>query len=257
MGPIWAAGILIFTAAAQQSTFSLQQARTMERHVGRSSFLIPPGSMSVFTILSMLFTITVYDRLLIPAARRLTGLDRGISFLKRMGVGFTISVAATLVAGFVEVKRKQAAGEHGLTDEPRATIPMTVFWLVPQYALHGAAEAFMSIGHLEFFYDQAPESMKSTATALFWMSISMGNYASTFIVSLVHRLSAGPNGSNWLPDNNLNRGRLEYFYWLITALQVLNLAYYVVCAMFYTYKPVEVRGKEEEVCMEDMATTSV
>ncbi|KAK1278469.1 putative nitrite transporter [Acorus gramineus] len=257
MGPIWAAGILVFTAAAQQSTFSLQQARTMDRHVGRSSFLIPPGSMSVFTILSMLFTITVYDRLLIPAARRLTGLDRGISFFNRMGVGFTISVAATLVAGFVEVKRKQAAGEHGLTDEPRVTIPMTVFWLVPQYALHGAAEAFMSIGHLEFFYDQAPESMKSTATALFWMSISMGNYASTLIVSLVHRLSAGPNGSNWLPDNNLNRGRLEYFYWLITALQVLNLGYYVVCARFYTYKPVEVRGKKEEVCMEDMTTTSV
>lgn len=243
MGPIWASGILLYTAYAQQHTFSLQQAKTVDRHLGRS-FQIPGASMSVFTMTAMLLTIAAYDRLLVPVARRFTGLDRGISFLKRMGIGYFISILATLVAGFVEVKRKHYAKAHGLLDSPHAMIPMSVFWLMPQYALHGIAEAFMAIGHLEFFYDQAPESMRSSATALFWTSISAGSYLSTFMVTLVHKYSAGPDGSNWLPDRNLNRGKLEYFYWLLTLLQALNLVYYVCVAKFYTMKPVQVRGVE-------------
>ncbi|KVH97633.1 Major facilitator superfamily domain, general substrate transporter [Cynara cardunculus var. scolymus] len=246
MGPIWASGILLITAYAQQSTFSLQQAKTMNRSL-TSSFQIPAGSMTVFTLISMLTTIVFYDRIFVPITRKLTGLERGISFLSRMGIGFAISVLATLVAGFIEIKRKNAAFAHGLTYKPHETIPISVFWLVPQYSLHGVAETFMSIGHLEFFYDQAPESMRSTATALFWMSIAGGNYASTLLVTMVHKLSAGHDGSNWLPDDNLNTGKLENFYWLITLLQVLNLIYYLFCAKFYTFKPIQVAQQNDGI----------
>lgn len=242
MGPIWASGILLITAYAQQGTFSLQQAKTMDRHITKS-FQIPAGSMSVFTIITMLTTTALYDRVLIRVARRFTGLDRGISFLHRMGIGFVISTIATFVAGFVEMKRKNVALAHGLIEHSHETIPISVFWLVPQYSLHGLAEAFMSIGHLEFFYDQAPESMTSTAMAFFWTSISLGNYISTFLVSLVHKFTAGPDGSNWLPDTNLNKGRLEYFYWLITLLQFINLIYYLFCAKFYTYKQIQIHDR--------------
>ncbi|XP_074295698.1 protein NRT1/ PTR FAMILY 3.1 [Silene latifolia] len=244
MGPIWASGIILITAYAQQSTFSLEQAKTMDRHL-TISFQIPAGSMTVFTYITMLVTIAFYDRLFIPIARKYTGLDRGITFLHRMGIGLVISVLATLVAGFVEIKRKQVALAHGLVNNSSATIPISVFWLVPQYGLHGVAEAFMSIGHLEFFYDQAPESMRSTATALFWTSISFGNYLSSMLVSMIHKYSAAKDGSNWLPDDNINKGKLEYFYWLITVLQVINLVYYLICAKFYTFKPVQLQIKDE------------
>ncbi|XP_019181094.1 PREDICTED: protein NRT1/ PTR FAMILY 3.1 [Ipomoea nil] len=243
MGPIWASGIILITAYAQQNTFSIQQAKTMDRHLTKS-FQIPAASMSVFTLSSMLCTIVFYDRVFVPLARKVTGLERGISFLSRMGIGFFISILATLVAGFVEMKRKHAAAAHGITDKPDAMIPIPVFWLVPQYCLHGMAEAFMSIGHLEFFYDQAPESMRSTASALFWTAISAGNYMSTLLVSLVHKFSAGPGGSNWLPDNNLNKGKLEYFYWLLTLLQLFNFVYYLFCAKFYTFKPIQIQKME-------------
>lgn len=250
MGPIWVAGILVITAAAQQGTFALQQARTMDRRLSPSStFQIPPGSMSVFTMLAMLVTISLYDRALIPLARRFTGLDRGLSFLQRMGIGFAISIAATFVAGFIEIRRKHIAAEAGLLDLPTTTLPISVFWLVPQYAFFGMAEAFTSIGYLEFFYDQAPESMRSTATALFWLVISLGSYVSTMLVTLVHKYSAGPGGSNWLADN-INRGKLEYFYWLITLLQALNLVYYMVCAKYYTFKPVQTREEGEHRVVE-------
>ncbi|KAL2234984.1 protein NRT1/ PTR FAMILY 3.1 [Sesamum indicum] len=250
MGPIWAAGILLITAYAQQNTFSLQQAKSMERHLTKH-FQIPAASMSVFTQASMLATIVFYDRIFVPLMRKFTGLERGISFLTRMAIGLFISLLATLAAGFVEVKRKNAALDHGLIDKPQDIIPISVFWLMPQYCLHGMAEAYMSIGHLEFFYDQAPESMRSTAPALFWLSISAGSYTSTLLVTLVHKYSAGADGSNWLPDDNLNKGKLEYLYWLITLLQFFNLIYYLVCAKFYTLKPIQARKLGDDKEKED------
>ncbi|KAK8455277.1 hypothetical protein SEVIR_4G117800v4 [Setaria viridis] len=246
MGPIWAAGILVITASSTQHTFSLQQATTMDRRLapGLSSFQIPAGSMTVFALLAMLLTLFLYDRALVPLARRATGLDRGISFLHRMGVGFALSALATLVAGVVERHRRDAASTApGATDA--GTSPLSAYWLVPQYALHGIAEAFNSVGHLEFMYDQAPESMRSTATALFWLSISLGSYASTMLVDAVHRWSAGPGGANWLSDN-INHGRLDYFYWVVTMLQLMNLLYYVVCAKKFTFKPVQLHKEVEE-----------
>lgn len=88
--------------------------------------------------------------------------------------------------------------------------------------------------------------MRISATALFWTAISVGNYVSTLLVSLVHKYSAKPDGSNWLPDNNLNKGKLELFYWLITGLQVVNLLYYICCAKLYTYKPIQTPTKDAE-----------
>ncbi|GKA94420.1 NRT1/ PTR family protein 3.1 [Tanacetum coccineum] len=163
-----------------------------------------------------------------------------------MATGFAISVLATLVAGFSEIQRKNSTLAHDLTNKPYDIIPIMVFWLVHQYSLHGMAEAFMSIGHLELFYDQAPKSMKSTEIALIWMAIAIGNYGSTLLVSIVHKTSTGQDGSNWLPDENLNKGKLEYFYWLLTLLQVINLVYYLICAKFYTLKPIEIAYKENE-----------
>ncbi|OMO60037.1 Proton-dependent oligopeptide transporter family [Corchorus olitorius] len=236
--PIATAGIVFSLADAQHYTFSIQQANTMDKHLS-NTFQIPSATMTIFGTSSLLITIAIYDRLLVPLARKYTGLDRGISYLHRMGIGLLISVISNLVAGFVEVKRKDVASVHGLINSPKAMIPISVFWLVPQYSLHGIAEAFKSIGHLEFFYDQAPESMRSTATALFWLAIALGNYSSTLLVTIAHKYT------NWLPNKSLNTGKLENFYWLIAILQVINFVYYLLCAKYYTYKPIHFKKREE------------
>ncbi|KAE9454888.1 hypothetical protein C3L33_13205, partial [Rhododendron williamsianum] len=50
---------------------------------------------------------------------------------------------------------KLAAMESGIVDEPKETIPMSFWWLVPQYLLMGMAVVFtMEIGLRESFYDQ-------------------------------------------------------------------------------------------------------
>lgn len=254
MLPIWAAGILLIASSSHQHSFTILQARTMDRHMS-PSFQIPPASLSIFSSITMLLGVILYERLFVPLTRRLTGNPAGITCLQRMGIGFAVNIFATLAASLVEIKRKKVAAHHHLLNDPTAVIPISVFWLVPQFCIHGLAEVFMSVGHLEFLYDQSPESMRSTAAALYWTAISVGNYMGSVMVSLVHKYTGKER--NWLPNRNLNRGRLEYYYWMVSGIQVVNLVYYVICAWCYTYKPVSEiaadpsEGEDDELLAED------
>ncbi|KAK7336410.1 hypothetical protein VNO77_16950 [Canavalia gladiata] len=234
--PISSTGILLIAGSSHLPSFVIQQARTMDRHLSHS-FQISPASMSIFSVLTMMTGVILYERLFVPLARRFTGNPSGITCLQRMGIGFVINIIATLISAPVEMKRKSVASKYHLLDDPSATIPISVFWLVPQYCLHGMADVFMSVGLFEFLYDQSPESMRSTATALYCIITAIGSYAGTFVVSLVHKYTGKER--NWLPDRNLNRGMLEYYYLLVTGIQVLNLIYFGLCVWYYTYKPLE------------------
>nr|CAB3465255.1 unnamed protein product [Digitaria exilis] len=239
--PIWSAGILLTTAESHNGSFTIMQARTMDRHVA-GHFQIPPATMSIFGTTAMLVALALYDRAFVPLARRVTGLRPGITYFQRMGIGLAISILGVATAALVETKRRAAAAEHGFLDDPAGVVPVSVFWLVPQFAIHGVAGAFSSVGHMEFLYDQAPESMRSTAAALFWLASSIGHYLGTVLVTVVQRATRGRG--DWLQDN-INRSRIDSYYWLVTCLMVLNLGYYIVCFHFYTMKPLEFAEEQD------------
>ncbi|XP_058209481.1 protein NRT1/ PTR FAMILY 3.1-like isoform X2 [Rhododendron vialii] len=238
MLPIWASGILPIIAYSHQGSFSIQQARTMDRSIS-PSLKIPPATMSIFQILSILIGLLLYERLFVPFARRFTRIPSGITTLQRMGIGYAINVFGTLIAAMVEMKRRGVATNHNLLGKPTAIIPISVFWLVPQYWIHGMALAFVNVGRIEFFYDQSPESMRSTSTSFFWIAVALGNYAGTLMVSLIHDYTGKGGGRNWIPNRNLNSGRLEYYYLFVSGLQVVNMMYYLICTKFYIYKALE------------------
>nr|CAB3461486.1 unnamed protein product [Digitaria exilis] len=233
------AGIILAAAGSHNGSFTIMQARTMDRHVTQH-FEIPPATMSIFTTGTTLVTIVLYDRVFLPLARRATGLPSGVTYFQRMGIGLAIAISGVASAALVETKRRGLASQHGLLDTPKAIVPMSVFWLVPQYAIHGVADAFASVGQMEFLYDQSPESMRSTAVALFWLCGSFGSYLSTVLVTVVQRATRGHG--DWLQDN-INRGRIDNYYWLITFIMVVNLGHYLCCFYFYTLKPLEVSGE--------------
>lgn len=244
MLPIWAAGILLVTSASHNSSFAIQQARTMDRDI-TPHFKIPPASMLIFTNLAMLLTLAFYDRVLVRVLRRFTGHPNGITHLQRAGVGMTIAMLANAVAAVVESRRKSVAAASGMLDAPKgSSLPISVFWLVPQYAIHGVADAFMDVGRMEFLYDQAPESMRSTVAALYWLTMSIGSYLGTLLVTIIHAKTQ--RSGQWLQDN-LNRAKLDSYYWLVFGLQGLNLIYYFVCVRYYTFKPLETVKPEEEL----------
>ncbi|CAA0816054.1 Protein NRT1/ PTR FAMILY 6.4 [Striga hermonthica] len=219
--PIWSTCILFWTVYSQMNTFTIEQATFMDRRLG--SFPVPAGSFSFFLISTILLFTSLNERAIVPLARRFTGRAQGLTSLQRVGIGLVFSVAGMGAAALVERRRRSFFVEEN--------VRITAFWLVPQFFLVGAGEAFAYVGQLEFFIREAPERMKSMSTGLFLSTLSMGYFVSSLLVSLVDRVTGG----SWL-RSNLNRGKLENFYLLLVVLGVLNFGVFVWFAVRHQYK---------------------
>ncbi|XP_050215050.1 protein NRT1/ PTR FAMILY 8.1-like [Mercurialis annua] len=230
--PVWASGIVFATVYSQMNTMFVLQGNTMDQHMG-PNFKIPSASLSLFDTLSVIFWAPVYDRLIVKYARKYTGNERGFTQLQRMGIGLVISIFSMIVAGVLEVVRLGYVHKHNFYD--LEYIPMSIFWQVPQYFLIGCAEVFFFIGQMEFFYDQAPDAMRSLCSALSLTTVALGNYLSTVLVTIVTKATTSHRKLGWIPDN-LNRGHLDHFYWLLAILSLLNFLVYLVIAKWYIYK---------------------
>lgn len=165
---------------------------------------------------------------------RITGRERGFSQLTRMGIGLVISIIAMIVAGLLEVARLHIISCDNLYDS-KDYLPISIFWQVPQYFLIGAAEVFTFIGQLEFFYDQAPDAMRSMCSALSLTTVALGMYLSSLLVTIVTNITARNGNLGWIPDN-LNRGHLDYFFWLLAIMSFVNFLFYLLVAKWFTYK---------------------
>ncbi|KAM1653660.1 hypothetical protein ACFX14_006225 [Malus domestica] len=231
--PIWATGIIFAAVYSQMSNFFVLQGILMDIRVGRSSFEIPAASLSIFDTLSVIFWVPIYDRIIVPAARKYTGHKNGLTTLQRMGIGLFISIFSIVCAAVLELARLRSVRQNNYYTYEH--MPMSVFWQVPQYFLMGAAEVFTFIGQLEFFYDQAPDSMRSLCSARSLGTIGLGYYFNSILVTIVTKRTTKNGNPGWIP-NNLNYGHLDYFFWLLAVLSALNLGVYLFIAKWYTYK---------------------
>ncbi|XP_071731465.1 protein NRT1/ PTR FAMILY 4.5-like isoform X2 [Rutidosis leptorrhynchoides] len=233
MLPIIMSTIFMNTCLSQLQTFTVQQSTTMDRNL--LGFQFPGPSIPVIPLLIMSILIPLYDRILVPFVRKFTGIPTGIRHLQRIGVGLVLSAISMAVAGVVETHRKSVAINNNMVDSSEP-LPMSVFWLGYQSAIFGLADMFTLVGLLEFFYEESSSGMKSLGTGISWCSMAFGYYTSSIVVEVVNKVSNG-----WLANNNLNRDKLNYFYWLLAGLSVVNLGVYLMCASWYKYKKVSMR----------------
>ncbi|CAN1349022.1 Protein NRT1/ PTR FAMILY 5.1 [Linum perenne] len=239
---IWLVTLIPSTLWAQINTLFVKQGTTLDRTIG--AFQIPAASLGSFIQISMLITLPFYDRVFVPFMRTRTGNPRGISLLQRLGVGFLIQIAAVAVAYAVEVRRMRVVKTHLYNhhNKPNMTVPMSIFWLLPQYVLLGIGDVFNAVGLMEFFYDQSPEEMRSLGTTFFTSGIGVGNFLNSFLVTVVDKATAGgggDGGGRWI-GNDLNESRLDYYYGFLLVLSGLNLGAFVWASSWYVYKKEEV-----------------
>ncbi|KAL6580298.1 hypothetical protein OROMI_008322 [Orobanche minor] len=203
------------------------------------NFKIPAASYTVFTMITLTVWIPIYDRVLVPLLRRVTGKEEGITILQRVGIGLVFAVLTMFVSGAVENYRRTLASTRptlGFVARKGAISSMSGNWLIPQLALTGMSEAFCMIGQVEFYYKQFPENMRSFGGSFLFCGFASASYFSSFLISVVHNGTRRVGeDSSWLAED-LNKGRLDYFYYLIGGLEVLNLGYFLVCAKWYRYK---------------------
>ena len=195
----------------------------MDRKLG-PSFVIPAGSIPVFSAITGLILVPIYEKWIVPILRRYTGHRRGITSLQRMGVGLFLSIIALASAALVEKKRR----DHS------KPLTVSVFWLLPQYFLMGSAEVFTYVGQLEFFYDEATDGTRSISSAIFLSEIGIGSWLSSAIVEIIEGTTGGEE-KGWL-RNDINKSRLDYFYWILAGINGVNFLIYLWIARRYKGK---------------------
>ncbi|VFQ89625.1 unnamed protein product [Cuscuta campestris] len=230
--PIFACTIVFNTILAQLQTFSVQQATTMDTKlpVINRSFHIPPASLQAIPYILLIVLVPLYDAVFVPLARRIKGDDQdGVTPLQRIGLGLLFATLSMASAALAEARRRSSAAHH------RGII--SVFWLAPQYVIFGVSEMFAAVGLIEFFYKQPLNGMQACATAITYCSYSFGFYLSSVLVSLVNKITArrsSSGGGGWLADNDLNKDRLDLFYWLLAALSLFNFLNYLFWSRWYS-----------------------
>ncbi|KAL0677986.1 hypothetical protein Bca4012_005967 [Brassica carinata] len=242
--PIWFACAIYYLAISMQMTYPVFQALQSDRLLGSGGFKIPAATYVVFLMSGMTVFIIIYDRVLVPSLKRVTGLDTGITLLQRIGAGIFFAVLSLLVSGFIEERRRTfALTRPTLGSEPRTgeISSMSAMWLIPQLVLAGVAEAFVAIGQMEFYYKQFPENMKSFAGSIFYVGGGVSSYLASFLISTVHRTTEHSPTGNWLAED-LNKAKLDYFYFMLTGLMFVNFLYFLLMARWYRYK-----GTHDEV----------
>ncbi|KAH9312309.1 hypothetical protein KI387_027344 [Taxus chinensis] len=226
--PIFGTTIVMNCATAQLQTFSVQQGSTMLKTFGKR-FELPPASVGAVPLVVLLFLVPLYNLYFVPFARRFTGHPAGVPTLHRTGLGLIFSAASMAVAAVVESKRRS-----NLTQ-------LSIMYLVPQFFLSSLAEFFTKVGLVEFFYSESPPEMRSMSVALNAASVALGYFMSSLLVSLTNyatrsRKNIGQSvvqSGGWLSYNDLNKDHLNWFYWLLSGISVVNFFGYVFCALSY------------------------
>ncbi|KAK3157492.1 hypothetical protein QOZ80_2AG0123260 [Eleusine coracana subsp. coracana] len=213
---VWPTVIFFFAVTTQMSTTFLEQGKAMDnRIIGTLS--VPPAIVSSIEVVSVLLCIPAYEAVLLPLACRITGKERGITLLQRLGIGLVLATLTMAYMALLEMKRLQAAS------------PVSIIWQAPAYFVLGAAEVFTSVGLIEFFYDQSPDTMKSLCTAVSLVAVSAGNYLNSLIIAVVAW------ATTWIPED-LNQGRLDCFFWMMAVLSSVNMLAFLCSAMRYNYR---------------------
>ncbi|KAL0304955.1 UNVERIFIED_CONTAM: protein NRT1/ PTR FAMILY 5.5 [Sesamum angustifolium] len=164
----------------------------------------------------------------------------------RVGTSVTIifSVLCCITAAKVENQRLHTVTTHHLLDGPNDGIPMSLFWMVPQYVLLAVVDSFLEQNVKLFFQQMMPTSSVSYLS-LFTRAVTgiaiMGGVLSVFVVG---KLSERGGKLNWF-QFNLNRSRLDKYYWTLAALSAASLVFYIMLSSCYNEPQTEEEASSE------------
>lgn len=170
-------GIFLFVAFFwslydQTSSAWVLQAQHMDRNWLGIEWL-PSQIQAINPILILLF-IPLFVYVIYPLLSRCMELTA----LRKMSIGFFITVAAFMISAYIE--QLIAQGQ---------TPPIA--WQLLAFVVITAAEVMVSITCLEFSYTQAPLKLKSLIMGLFLLSVSVGNA----LTALVNYWIQNPDGT--------------------------------------------------------------
>ncbi|KAI3942990.1 hypothetical protein MKW98_005502 [Papaver atlanticum] len=245
--PIPACTIMLSVILTEFLTLSVQQAYTLNTHMGHLK--LPVTCMPVFPGLSIFLILSLYYSTFVPLSRRITGHPHGASQLQRVGIGLAVSILSVAWAAIFERYRRNFAVENGYEASFLTPMPnLSAYWLLIQYCLIGIAEVFCIVGLLEFLYQEAPDAMRSIGSAYAAVAGGLGCFVATILNNIIKSAMGNEyeGKPTWLAQN-INTGRFDNLYWVLTILSVLNFCVFVYAAKKYKYRVEQVvkRGESD------------
>ncbi|KAK3183497.1 hypothetical protein Dsin_030783 [Dipteronia sinensis] len=229
--PIWTMLLMFAVIFQQPATFFTKQGMTMKRNIG-SSFKIPPATLQSAITVSIMLLMPLYDTILIPIARKITRNEKGINVMQRMGVGMFLSIIAMVIAAIVETKRLEMSKQTGDSQSDQ-TVPLSIFWLLPQYILLGISDIFTVVGMQEFFYNEVPIRMRTMAFALYTSVFGVGSFMSALFISLVEAFTSSSGSKHsWFSDD-MSEARIDKYYWLLALASAFSFLIYLILCKFF------------------------
>ncbi|KDP24544.1 hypothetical protein JCGZ_25108 [Jatropha curcas] len=246
--PVWFTGIGCFITMDQMNTFGLMQAIQSNNIIG--NFKFPPGWMGLTSMIALSTWIFIYEKIYLGHATNRSKKIKRLTLKQRINIGITMAIICMLVAAAVEKERRNLALRHG-----SFMSPMSIFVLLPQFALSGLNEAFTAVAIMEFFTTHLPETMRTVAGAIFFLSSSVASYLNTVLVNVVHHVTGKNGKSPWLGGHDLNRIKIDNYFYLIAGLATLNLLYFNLFSSRYLKNNVDIpmpesiqdQGKDKEM----------
>ncbi|XP_030828919.1 solute carrier family 15 member 4 [Strongylocentrotus purpuratus] len=219
--------ILYNTIRFQYSTTYLLQGERMDLEG------IPVAFLALFVPLSVIITVPIVDRVVYPLLER-----RGIrvTLVKRMAFGLVSGLLSVLYAAMVEIIRKHVIKNGGSLDQTISGVifhasSLSILVQIPQYIFIGIADTFVLITGLEFAFSQSPKSLQAFITGIYLFYNGIGSYVGSLLVIIVNAASAG---HEWIP-NDINKGHLEYYFFLLAGVIILNMVYLYFITRNYKY----------------------
>ncbi|KAJ0028220.1 hypothetical protein Pint_35208 [Pistacia integerrima] len=152
-----------------------------------------------------------------------------------IAISMVVGILCLITAAKVEIRRLDVIRSHGLIDRPDDKIPMTMFWLLPQFVLLGGFDGISQTSATRFLTDQFPATlgnyMAHIALGIFGLG-TMGSVLSVYVVGIISERGGKPS---WFQDT-LNKSRLDKYYWTLAAMTAVNLIVFILAAIWYAYK---------------------
>ena len=219
MIPMWMTFIMCGVVISIGNTYFLEQATDMNRKVGKLKVPLP--------ILKFFYDLVKdhFKGLYVKVTEKV---------IPRKGiiVAMLFSILCCITAAEVETRRLDVIRRHGLLDKPndsKEKIPMSMFWLLPQFLLLGAVDGMSNFSIDQFFTTQAPTSMSRYMKPFSHGVIGAGTVGSVLSVYVVGKVSERGGRPSWFQDT-LNKSRLDNYYWTLTVLSSINLFLYILVA---------------------------
>lgn len=221
------------------NTYFIEQTNHLKHNIGKLS--IPALSLLWFYDQGK----TIFSKIYFFIAECLGG-NGARQYAPPIGIAVSMifGILACITAASVERKRLDVVEKHNLFDKPNDKIPMSVFWLIPQFVLIGALDGIFETSMVIFFSDQVGLAIRGYAVHFSMAVMGLGNLGSVLSVYVTKKISEKGGKVGWF-HKTLNKSRLDKYYWTLAWLTAANLGFYIVMAMIYKYQEAEDPESEE------------